>query len=128
MIFNGTITEISDIKTGIKNEKEWASLDFEVTELNPKNENYPQIGYFGYFKNGDYVKYAKEFNNNFKLGDQVSVDFNFKRIEYQKDGQDRKFYKTECFKVEKLQTAPTQNVPPIETYTPTTEEPDDLPF
>lgn len=104
--FNGKITEISDIRTGTNNGKEWASLEFEVTELNPNNPQYPQIGLFGYFKNGEYVKYAKEFKDNFKTGDEVTVDFNLKRIDYQKDGEDKKFYKTEAWRVTKLETVP----------------------
>lgn len=99
MIFRGKITEISKISTGEKNGKEWASLDFEVTEDNPQNELYPQIGSFSFFKNGEYVSYAKDFNNNYKIGDVVDVEFNFKRINYKKDGEDRKFYKTECWKI-----------------------------
>lgn len=129
--FNGKITEISEIKTGIKNDKEWASLEFEVTELNPQNELYPQIGSFGYFKNGDYAKYTKDFNNMFKLGDEVTVEFNLKRIDYKKDGQDRKFYKTECWKVEKLQTAPQTNQAPAQAFEPVADlnaDDSDVPF
>jgi len=123
--FKGKITEISEIKQGEKNGKPWASLDFEVTESEPNNPTYPQIAMFGYFKNGDYTKYAAEFNNNFKVGDEVKVEYNFKCIKYQKDGEDRKFYKTECWKVEKTELQDTQFE---QTTNVNTEEPDDLPF
>ena len=127
MNFTGTITEISVIKTGENNGKEWASLDFEVTELNPQNENYPQVALFGYFKNGDYVNYAKDFNNNFKVGDVVTVEFNLKCVKYKKDGEDRKFYKTECWKLEKADGVKPEfeTIPAEELSTP---EEEDLPF
>ena len=127
MNFQGKITSISQIKTGESNGKEWASLDFEVTESNPNNELYPQIGLFAYFKNGEYCKYAKDFNNTFKVGDEVNVEFNLKCIKYKKDDEDRKFYKTECWKVEK---AVSTDAPPVNDAPPTSQnnEPDDLPF
>lgn len=130
--FNGKITEISEIRTGESNGKEWASLEFEVTELNPQNPNYPQIGLFGYFKNGEYAKYAKEFNNNFKVGDEVTVDYNLKCVEYdKKDGSGKgKFYKTEAWKVQKLESAPSEiPQPPFEPVTDlNNSEDDDMPF
>lgn len=123
--FTGKITSISEIKTGTKNDKEWASLDFEVTESNPQNESYPQIGSFGYFKNGEYVKFAKDFNNMFKLGDEVTVDFNLKCIKYKKENEDRKFYKNECWRVAKTE----QDSGAFETTDNVSDsEPDDLPF
>jgi len=122
--FKGKITEISKIKQGESNGKTWASLDFEVTESEPNNPTYPQIGMFGFFKNGDYTKYAAEFNNNFKVGDEVNVEFNLKRINYKKDGEDRKFYKTECWKVEKI--GEDNGVPSVPQ--PTVNNDDDLPF
>lgn len=123
--FNGKITEISEIRTGESNGKEWASLEFEVTEL---KDQYPQIGLFGYFKNGEYVKYAKEFKNNFKVGDEVTVDYNLKCIEYEKDGKKRKFYKTEAWKVTKLETAPSTPQPPAQELPDLSGEDSDLPF
>ena len=131
--FNGKITEISEIRTGESNDKEWASLEFEVTEI---KDQYPQIGLFGYFKNGEYAKYAKEFKNNFKVGDEVTVDFNLKRIDYKKDGEDRKFYKTEAWRVTKLQpnTGAIENAAKLidAVFEPAgdlkEEEHDDLPF
>lgn len=126
--FTGNITEISEIKTGESNGKPWASLDFEVTESNPQNANYPQVGNFGFFKNGDYTKYASEFNNNFKLGDEVEVEFNLKCVKYQKDGEERKFYKTECWKVTKVGGSQAHQ----DAFEPAgdlnEDEPDDLPF
>ena len=138
MSFTGKITEISDIKSGESNGKEWASLDFEVTEINPSNELYPQIASFGYFKNGEYAKYAKDFDANFKLGDVVEVDFNFKCVKYKKDGEDRKFYKTEAWKVVKADLSEDKMkeavdvidgaFPPLDVPLNESEEDDDLPF
>lgn len=127
--FNGKITEITEIKTGQSNGKDWASLDFEVTEANPNNPQYPQIGLFSFFKSGDFVSHAKDFNNNFKLGDLVNVDFNLKRIDYKKDGQDRKFYKTEAWKVAKADAQSQAPQPAFEPAPALNEEQEDsLPF
>jgi len=138
MNFTGKITEISAIKSGETNGKEWASLEFEVTESNPNNELYPQIGSFGYFKNGEYTKYAKDFKSNFKIGDEVEVEFNLKCIKYKKDGVDKKFYKTECWKVFKADLSDDKTnkavelidgaFPPLEEPIKVQEEDDLLPF
>jgi len=130
MIFTGKITEISKVKVGkTKKEDDWASLDFEVTESNPHNELYPQIALFSYFKMGEYVKMASEFSH--KVGDEVNVDFNFKCQKYnKKDGSgEGKFYKTECWKVDKVQESQTEEYNTNEVGNDLNEnEPDDLPF
>lgn len=126
MSFTGRITSISEIRSGENNGKEWASLEFEVAESNPNNESYPQIANFGYFKNGEYAKYAKEFNSNFSLNDEVEVDYNFKCVNYEKNGEKKKFYKVDCWKVvktESSQTNDTTSAPIV-----SDNEPDDLPF
>ena len=89
MNFIGKITEITTIKNGkTKKGDDWASLDFEVTESNPQNESYPQLGLFSFFKIGEYVKYAQDFNQYHKLGDEINVEFNLKCQKYtKKDGQ-----------------------------------------
>lgn len=126
--FTGKITEISKIRNGEVNGKEWASLEFEVTEVTDK---YPQVGLFGYFKNGEYLKYAQDFNKNFKVGDEVTVDYNLKRIDYKKDGEDRKFYKTEAWRVTKLDSNTSgldQAKQTIDNVMPPEEDDDNLPF
>ena len=128
MNFKGKITSISTVKTGkTKKGDDWASLDFEVTESEPNNQDYPQIALFSYFKSGEYFKYANEFKDNNKLGDEVNVEFNFKcQVYTKKDGSgEGKFYKNECWKIEKLVTGaePLAPVAPLQTLA---EKDDDL--
>lgn len=128
--FTGKITEIKKVRTGETSKGEWANAEFEVTESNPANENYPQIALFDFFKNGEYVNHAKEFKKNFKVGDEVTVHFNLKKNSYEKDGETKSFYKTSAWKIDKLQGA---NVPPPDqAFEPATdlneEDYDDLPF
>jgi len=132
MEFKGIITEISAIKTGkTKKGEDWASIDFEVTESEPNNPDYPQIALFSYFKSGDYYKYANEFKNYFDLKDEVLVEFNFKCNKYtKKDGSgEGKFYKNDCWRVQKTSET-VEDVPVVDQ--PGTDkkdnEPDDLPF
>lgn len=126
--FTGKITEIKPIRSGEGNKGEWANVEFEVTELNPANPSYPQVGLFDFFKNGEYLKYAKDFNEYFKLGDAIVVDFNLKKNTYQKkDGTgEASFYKTSAWKIEKH-----ENIEPSVDQ-PTSEVDDDddgnLPF
>ncbi|MGB0896862.1 MAG: DUF3127 domain-containing protein [Flavobacteriaceae bacterium] len=102
--FTGTITEIRTPRTGVGQKGEWANVEFEVTELNPQNSEYPQLVLFDFFKNGEYLKYAKEFENYYKLGDNVTVHFNFKANEYTNANNELvKFYKTSAWKIEKLE-------------------------
>ena len=132
--FVGRITEIRDIRSGEGQKGEWANAEFEVTESNPQNDQYPQIGLFDFFKNGEYVKYAKDFNNYYKIGDEVRVSFNLKKNEYTKsNGEPATFYKTSCWKLEKIDSSSAAPpIPPVEAFQPTDdlneEEPGDLPF
>ena len=97
--FKGKLTEIREVREGESSNGEWANVEFEVTENNPKNENYPQVALFDYFKSGEYVDMAKKFSQQHKLGDEVTVHFNLKKNTYIKDGQERSFYKTSAWKV-----------------------------
>ena len=113
--FEGKITEIETPRTGATEKGEWASVSFEVTELNPQNADYPQVGFFDMFKNGEYLKYAKDFKTYYPLGTSVKVEFNLKKNEYtKKDGTPAKFYKTSAWKIEKLdakeQTEPFEKI------------------
>ena len=102
--FTGKITEINTPRTGTTEKGEWAKTEFEVTELNPNNENYPQVAFFDFFKNGEHVKFAKDFKTYYKLNDVVTVHFNFKKNEYTKaDGTPAKFYNTAAWKIEKVE-------------------------
>lgn len=128
--FTGTISKIEAVKTGVsKKGNEWANASFEVTEGNPNNPDYPQIAFFDFFKTGEYLDMAKEFKNKFKVGESVTVYFNFKKNEYTKDGETRAFYKTSAWKIDKL----SKDVPsPDQAFEPATDlnedEHDDLPF
>lgn len=99
--FTGNITEIRKIREGSGNSGDWANVEFEVTESNPQNENYPQVALFDYFKNGEYIDMAKKFDQQNKVGDEVTVYFNLKKSSYQKkDGSgEASFYKTSAWKV-----------------------------
>jgi hypothetical protein len=131
--FKGRITEISQIKVGkTKKDQDWASVDFEVTESEPNNPDYPQIALFSFFKTGEYFKYANEFNDFNKLGDEVIVDYNFKCNKYVKEGIDKKFYKVECWKLTKatvdLANGNDNSTIDGAVYEAKDSEPDDLPF
>lgn len=132
--FTGRITEIQEPRTGTTEKGEWANVEFEVTESNPQNADYPQIGKFDFFKNGEHVKYARDFKNYYSLGDEITVEFNLKRNEYTKhDGTPARFYKTSAWKINKVSGAQNNPpVPPVEAFETTTnvnsDDPDDLPF
>lgn len=129
--FQGRITEVSEPRIGTTEKGEWASVEFEVTESQPENADYPQIGKFDLFKNGEYTKYAKEFKANYPIGTEVVIEFNLKRNEYTKaDGTPARFYKTSAWKVIKVDSS---NPPiPVEPFQPAgnlnEEEKEDLPF
>lgn len=124
MQFTGRITEIRPVKTGEGNSNPWASVEFEVTESNPQNETYPQIGLFDLFKNGDYIDFALKFNEHHKLGDEVTVHFNLKKSVYQKkDGSgEASFYKTSGWKIDKVEGG--ENHQPVEVE----DDSSDFPF
>ncbi len=132
--FTGKLTEILEPRTGTTEKGEWANVEFEVTESNPENALYPQVGKFDLFKNGEHVKFAKEFSNYYKLDDEVTVYFNLKKNEYTKsDGTPAKFYKTSAWKLEKVNTESAPPAPPMEVFetmpaSQMQEAEDDLPF
>ncbi len=118
--FTGKISEIKPVRTGTTDKGEWANAEFEVTE---NSDKYPQVGLFDFFKNGEHVKYAKDFASSHNVGDEVTVHFNLKKTSYtNKKGEPASFYKTSAWKIEKLTAS--ENTPPP--YTPTSEEDDDL--
>lgn len=132
LIFTGKITEISEPRTGTTEKGEWASVEFEVTESQPQNALYPQVGKFDLFKNGEYLKYAKDFKNYYPLSSEVVVEFNLKMNEYTRDDHTKaKFYKTSAWKVTKVSDSGQPPVPPADAFEPAgelNEEKDDLPF
>tara|TARA_R110000851_G_scaffold191742_1_gene342350 strand:- start:568 stop:954 length:387 start_codon:yes stop_codon:yes gene_type:complete len=123
--FEGKITNIFEVNSGTTEKGEWASVEFEVTEVNEENPKYAQIAKFGFFKNGEYVKFAKDFKTYYKNGDLVKVSFNMKKNVYtKKDGTEGIFYKIDAWKVEKVNAEDTQEVElPEEDINP-----EDIPF
>ncbi len=125
--FQGTITKVFPARTGTTEKGDWASVEFEVTESNPENAQYPQIGKFDIFKNGENIKYAKDFQSYTPPGTEVEVEFNLKKNEYtNKSGELVGFYKTSAWKISKVEggskPAPFQPAPASE------EDEDPLPF
>lgn len=110
MNFQGIITDSTTPRTGQGKNGEWASVSFEVTEANPRNAAYPEIGGFEMFKSGEYIDYAKDFANKYPVGTLVDVTFQMGKTTYQKkDGSgEGKFYKNNAFKLEVIEQ-PTQN-------------------
>jgi hypothetical protein len=106
--FRGRVTD-SELKEGTGKSGEWAVVSVEVTEENPRNAEYPQIGRFEMFKSGEYLKYAKDFDKDHPIGTLVDVEFEFKRTSYTKDGEEKFFYKTTAFKFAKVEE--TDDVP-----------------
>lgn len=101
--FTGLLSQINETRIGETSKGKWAKAEFEVTESNPKNEKYPQIALFDYFKNGEHVRIAEEFDKKFKVGDEVTVKFNLNKTVYtKKDGSEGTFYKTSAWMVSKI--------------------------
>ena len=106
MEFIGKITSIGETRTGTSQKGEWANVEFEVTE---DVNQYPNIALFSMFKNGEHVKYAKDFNNYYKVGDLVKVEFNMGRRDYQKkDGTAGVFYQNSVWKLTKMSGSEVQ--------------------
>lgn len=99
MIFKGKITQVKEVRE-LKN---GASIDFEVTESEPRNADYPQIALFNMYKGNEYIKYVNDFKENSPEGSLVEVEFNMKKSTYTKDDEERSFYSNSVFKVEVLE-------------------------
>ena len=125
LTFTGSITEIREPRFGTTAKGDWANAEFEVTEINAQNPQYPQVALFDFFKNGEHLKYAKDFKTFYKVGDVVTVHFNLKKNEYTNQKNELvSFYKTSAWKIDK-QTA-AEPFKPAESLN---EEPqDDMPF
>ena len=122
--FTGKISEIRAVRTGTTEKGEWANAEFEVTE---NSDKYPQVALFDFFKNGEHIKYAKEFNDFYKLGDEVTVHYNHKKTTYtNKEGKPGAFYKTSAWKIEKTGSQPQPTA--FESAGDLHEQEDDLPF
>lgn len=115
--FTGKITHIEEVKTGESAKGPWATLKFQVTE---NKDEYPQVGNFSYFKNGENIKYANDFATMYPVGTEVTVTFNLKTSEWQ-----GKYYAdVSAWKVEKVGTdSSSEAKEAIEEANP-----DDIPF
>jgi hypothetical protein len=98
MKFTGKIKQHLGTKTGSGNNGDWANASFLVEETNPHNEDYPQMVVFKYFKSGEYAKYAANFEQQFKEGTVVDVEFNLKANEYKGNW----YNNLDAWKVEKV--------------------------
>jgi hypothetical protein len=127
-VFKGKISEIFETRGGETAKGEWASVSFELTEFNPQNEQYAQKIKLDMFKNGEYVKYAKDFNQYYKVGDVVEASYNFKKQDYtNKQGQASSFYGVACWKLEKANVDSHQSQPVSQDVAPSGDK-DGLPF
>ncbi|MHB8762553.1 MAG: DUF3127 domain-containing protein [Coriobacteriia bacterium] len=128
--FTGLLSQINETKFGETAKGDWAKAEFEVTESNPKNEKYPQIAIFDYFKNGEHAKMAKDFDKKFKVGDEVTVKFNLNKTVYtKKDGSEGTFYKTSAWMVSKTNNNDnSSNDTSVENINVVSNDDDDLPF
>lgn len=72
-LFTGKITGIKSVKEGeTKNGKKWAKREFVVQE---EGDKFPQSAKFSMFKMDDHRKYVTGFENQFAVGDTVTVEF-----------------------------------------------------
>jgi len=121
LTFTGKITHIEDVKKGESAKGAWASLKFQVTE---NKDEYPQVGNFSYFKNGENVKYADDFAKMYPVGTEVVVTFNLATSEW----QGKFFADVRAWKVEKVTAEETQSQEiPVE-YPEEDINPESIPF
>lgn len=122
--FKGIVTKVT-LKQGTSAKGDWANASVEVTEENPNNPEYPQVGLFDLFKNGEHIKYALEFEKNNPIGTVVEVEYNHKKQDYtDRQGNEKSFYSTPAWKIQKVVGA--TNTQQAETFV--AEGDDDLPF
>lgn len=107
-VFKGKIIGIETPR--VAEDGSWASVSFILKEFNPSNEQYAQIVKMDMFKNGEYVKYAKDFEQYYKVGDVVEASYNFKANKYvNKENKTVAFYSVGCWKLEKVSEDVPQN-------------------
>ena len=109
-VFKGKLISFETPRVGETTKGEWANVTFVLREFNPANEQYAQEVKMSMFKNGEYVKYAKNFDQYYKIGDVVEASFNFKKNKYTKDGEERVFYGVDCWKLQKTEAQQKQEI------------------
>jgi hypothetical protein len=90
-------------------------------------EQYPQVISI------DFLKDKCDLLNGYKVGQDVKVSINLGGREWiNPEGVAKYFNSVTGWRVEKLETAPTENLPPVDQFKTEnfveSEEPDDLPF
>ena len=120
MEVQGKIKIIGEVKT--------FGTDFTKRELVvTTDEQYPQLISI------DFLKDKCDLLNSYKVGQDVKVSINLGGREWiNPQGEAKYFNSVTGWRVEKLESAPTENLPPVATfqsdnYKPS-QEPDDLPF
>jgi hypothetical protein len=91
------------------------------------DEQYPQMIMI------EFVQDKCDLLNNYTVGQDVKVSINLRGREWiNPEGEAKYFNSITGWRIEVLQTAPKQNLPPVEQFQPvsntSSEEPDDLPF
>jgi hypothetical protein len=120
MEVQGKIKIIGEVKT--------FGTDFTKRELVvTTDEQYPQLISI------DFLKDKCDLLNNYKVGQDVKVSINLGGREWiNPQGEAKYFNSVTGWRVEKLESAPTENLPPVDSFKSdgykTNEEPDDLPF
>ena len=119
MEVQGKIKLKGEIKTFGANGFRKAELILDVTD----KPEYPQ------FVNIDITQDTTDLLSNFNIGDDVKVSINIGGREWvNPQGEAKYFNSIQGWRIEKLETAPNVNVPPIDNYTPSDEPDDGLPF
>tara|TARA_R110000823_G_scaffold42779_1_gene111759 strand:+ start:35 stop:397 length:363 start_codon:yes stop_codon:yes gene_type:complete len=91
------------------------------------DEQYPQVISI------DFLKDKCDLLNGYKVGQDVKVSINLGGREWiNPQGEAKYFNSVKGWRVEKLEAAPTENLPPVDQFKTEnfveSEEPDDLPF
>ncbi len=102
--FTGKIKGIGPIVEGEKNGKKWAKREFVVEEQGPE---YPQSFKFSMFKNGEYTKYVTGFENEYSVGDTVTVEMRGKCSNH----NGKTYNNVDCWRIDKAEgtNAPEQH-------------------
>jgi hypothetical protein len=105
LLFTGKITGVGSVKSGEKNGKAWARVEFGIQEV---KEKYPQSFKLSLYKNGDNVKYVNSFATDYPVGTIATVEIHGKVSNF--DG--KTYNNLGCWRIDKVsdnQSAPEQH-------------------
>lgn len=124
-VFQGVIIK-TEKKEGESAKGSWASVSIEIEENMPQNPQYPECGKFEFFKNGDKVHFAADFEQYYPLGSLVEIHYNHKKNTYQDktSGEDKSYFSLSAWKILMLEKPSTFQAEAGQE----TEADDDLPF